>query len=323
MATRRTFLKQSWAAVAGLGVLARAPGTALAGAPAIPVVDTHQHLWDTKIVNPPWLKTSPLNRPFTPVEYAAATEGLGIVKSVYMEVAVDPADHVTEAQQVIDLCRRGTTPTCAAVIGGRPGDAGFAAYIRRFAASGYVKGVRQILKAGPDGALAVPENFAAGLRLLGELGLCFDLCVPPQTLAEGARLVEQSPDTRVVIDHCGNANIRAFRPDAGPLQAAADVWRRGIERLARRPHTVCKISGIVSQVTAGAWGPEDLAPVINHCLDTFGPDRVMFASDWPVCTKGAALRDWVAALRAIVASRPADQQRKLWHDNAVAFYGLK
>ncbi len=85
---------------------------------------------------------------------------------------------------------------------------------------------------------------------------------------------------------------------------------------------ICKISGVVSQMPKGQWTPDDLAPVVNHCLDEFGPDRVIFASDWPVCTRGAKLREWVAALKEIVRNRDIDQQRKLWGENAIRFYGL-
>jgi len=85
---------------------------------------------------------------------------------------------------------------------------------------------------------------------------------------------------------------------------------------------VCKISGIVARMPKGEWQPEQLAPVIDHCLDAFGPDRVMFASDWPVCTLGASLREWVEALKQIVSDRPPAEQRKLFHDNAVKFYRL-
>jgi L-fuconolactonase len=79
----------------------------------------------------------------------------------------------------------------------------------------------------------------------------------------------------------------------------------------------------VAQTTPGKWKAEDLAPVINHTLEVFGPDRVMFAGDWPVCTLGATYRQWVDALKTIVAARPAAEQRKLFHDNAERFYGLE
>ena len=70
------------------------------------------------------------------------------------------------------------------------------------------------------------------------------------------------------------------------------------------------------------WGTEALAPIINHCLDSFGPDRVIFGSDWPVCLMGASYKDWVTGLKAIIASRPVEQQKKLLADNAIKFYKL-
>lgn len=134
----------------------------------------------------------------------------------------------------------------------------------------------------------------------------------PADLGDAVRLVEACPDTRFVLDHCGN----------GPIYAEDRTqWRRDIERLARFDRVVCKISGIVVQARPG-WRPGDLAPVINPCLDAFGPDRVLFAGDWPVCTRAATFRQWVEALQAVVRERPRDQQRKLFHDNAARFYGI-
>ena len=146
-----------------------------------------------------------------------------------------------------------------------------------------------------------------------------------QALAAGAKLIDRCPGTRFVVDHCGNADPVAFAsPDARPrpAQHEADAWRRDMAALARRKNTICKISGIIARVTKGHWTPDDLAPIINHCLDEFGPDRVVFASDWPVCTRGASLREWVGALEEVVAERDEIERRKLFCDNAVRFYGL-
>jgi predicted TIM-barrel fold metal-dependent hydrolase len=92
--------------------------------------------------------------------------------------------------------------------------------------------------------------------------------------------------------------------------------------LAKRDRVVCKISGIVARANKDNWAAEDLAPIVNHCLDVFGPDRVMFASDWPVCTRVASLRQWVEALRSIVANRSEAERRKLFSENARRVYGL-
>jgi L-fuconolactonase len=332
--TRRQFMHRAAAAAAVAAELA--PAVAASGAEAsadpspLPIIDTHEHLWDVTRLAPPWLKRDDLlNRSFVSRDYIEAIRGLNVVQSVYMEVDMDPAQQLAEAEYVIELCRDAQTPMRAAVIGGRPGDEGFRAYIDRFKGSPYVKGLRQILRPAPgQKGLPVPDRFAAGLRRLGELGMCFDLCIPPHALRDGAQLVDQCPDTRFVLDHCGNADPEAFRRPGSPRKADrqpahdADQWRRDIAYVAQRKNVVCKISGIVSREVPGQWAPDDLAPIINHCLESFGPDRVMFAGDWPVCTRGATLRQWVEALRQVVRDRSQDQQRKLLHDNALAFYGL-
>ncbi len=327
---RRQFLVRSTQAAIGAVAAAQWGPTSLRAdaAASLPIVDTHQHLWDVQRFRLPWLKKeTTLNRNYLMDDYLKAVAGMGVVQTVYMEVAMDPALHDQEADYVTDLCRRKVGPLRSAVIGGRPGWAGFERYVRRFKGSPYVKGVREIIRtADASGRLPVSEPFVEGLRLLGRLGLCFDLCIPPATLADGAKLVQSCPDTRFVLDHCGNADPAAFvgqgrKPWHEPAHDA-DRWRRGIERVAACHNTVCKISGIVARVDPGHWSPDDLAPIVNHCLDSFGPDRVMFAGDWPVCTRGAALADWIKALRAIVSRRPQAEQRKLFHDNAVAFYGL-
>lgn len=303
----------------------RVPQAALGNEPLLPIVDTHEHLWDLSRAQPPWLKPdSPLYRSYLTKDYQEAIQGLGIIKSVYMEVNMAAADQQAEADYVVDICRRGETPMRAAVIGGQPADAKFQQYILRFKDSPFVKGVRHFPTLKPNGReLDLPDSYAAGIRLLGKLDMCFDLVIPPTTLADGARLVDQCPGTRFVLDHCGNADPAAFSSRSSrPANHDADQWRRDISSLALRKNVVCKISGIVSRVTPSQWGPEDLAPIVNHCLDSFGPDRVMFAGDWPVCTKGAPLRQWVEALKAIVRPRPEAEQRKLFHDNAVRFYGL-
>ncbi|MHB8897838.1 MAG: amidohydrolase family protein [Thermoguttaceae bacterium] len=325
-ATRRCFLAQSIRAVAAGPLAATATG-AFAGESAdlLPIVDTHQHLWDLKVVQPPWLKPGEeLTRDFVMRDYLEATAGLNVEKAVYMEVAVADEQLVTEADYVVELCAGRRYPTCAAVIGGRPAEPGFKAYMDRYLDNPYVKGVRHIMR---DPKMLDADGLVAGLRLLGQRGLCFDLCVSASMLAASAGLVDACPDTRFVIDHCGNPDPVAFmprskaprdpRPDTDP-----DAWRRDMEVLARRKNTICKISGIVSAFEKGRWTPADLAGPVNHCLDTFGPDRVVFAGDWPVCTRGAALRDWVAALKEIVASRSETDRRKLFAQNAIAFYSL-
>jgi predicted TIM-barrel fold metal-dependent hydrolase len=322
---RRAFLAMATgAAVAGTAEWAAADPAEGADADVFPIIDTHQHLWDLGRFRLPWLERQPeLRRNYLMSDYLAATKDLGtfpaagrVVKTIYMEVDLDPAQQRDEAEYVIGLCGRADNPMAAAVISGRPASEEFAPYIKAFRDSAYVKGVRQVLH-GPStpAGYCLGKDFVRGIRLLGELGMSFDLCLRPGELADGAKLVDACPDTRFILDHCGNGNVRATEKERA-------AWRRDMAELARRQRVVCKVSGIVASARPGKWTAEDLAPLVNHTLEVFGPDRVMFGGDWPVCTLAATYRQWVDALKGIVRARPVEEQRKLFHDNAVRVYGL-
>lgn len=341
MTNRRDFIRQTAGAGAalaagGMAVLPTSPADASQADDAeqrytLPIVDTHQHLWDLSRFRLPWVDSAPtLNRSFVTKDYLEATHGLNVVKAVYMEVDVAPDQQVAEAEHVIEICKRPDTPTSAAVISGRPGSDQFKAYITRFKGSRYIKGVRQVLQVPetPRG-FCLSKTFVGNIQLLGELGMSFDICMRPAELADGTKLVDQCPGTRFIVDHCGNADPKVFEPPGrrGTDGAEApshdrETWRRDMSRLAERKNVVCKISGIVARARTGSWKPEHLAPIINHCLDAFGPDRVMFGGDWPVCTLVASYRQWVDALMAVIRTRSREEQRKLLADNATRFYGL-
>ena len=291
------------------------------------IIDTHQHLWDRRQLKLPWLDDAPeiLRHNYTTKEYAAAFAGYN-VKSVYMEVDVAPADHVKEADTIVAQCRSGHTSTIAATIGGRPASADFETYVKRYAGNGIVKGLRQVLHSDslPKGFCLQPA-FVRGVRTLGRHGLNFELTMRPMELMDGVKLTVECPETHFVLDHCGNGDPKTFNPKLGPglkRNGTADGWKRGIDALAQRPNVICKISGIVASVPPGHWDAEDLAPVVNHCLDAFGPHRVVFGGDWPVCLLGSPVRGWVEALKQIIATRPAADQRRLWSGNAIRHYRL-
>jgi L-fuconolactonase len=307
--TRRELLASATAAVTA------AAGWLHAETPNFPIIDTHQHLWDLNKFRLPWITAdSPLNRSFTLDDYKTATAGLNIVKAVYMEVDVAENQQQAEADEVLEICRRGDTVTRAAVVSGRPDHPNFSQYIRQFRGSPHIKGIRRVLHVpGTPRGHCLSKEFIAGVRALGECGLSFDLCMRSEELPDATKLVDACPDTRFILDHCGNEDVK---------KTDHDTWRRDIADLARRQNVVAKISGIIASATPKSWKPEQLAPVINHTLDVFGPERVMFGSDWPVCTLTATLREWVSTLRSIVRDRPESDQRRLFHDNAQTFYGL-
>jgi predicted TIM-barrel fold metal-dependent hydrolase len=304
---RRQFLR------AGLAVAGSAALTA-ARPDGLPIIDTHQHLWDLKQFKLPWIKAdSPLAKNFLLDDYRKATEGLNVVKTVYMEVDVDPSQQDAEADFVIGLCKD-FEHMAGAVISGRPASDGFKKYVGRFKGGKHVKGLRQVLHGdGTKAGYCLETAFVKGIQLLGDLGLSFDLCMRPGELPDAAKLIEQCPGTRFILDHCGNGNVQAKdRTD----------WKKGMDAVAKHKNVVCKVSGIVASATPGKWSADDLAPIVNHTLEAFGPDRVMFGGDWPVCTLAATYAEWVAALKEIVKGRKAGEQKKLFHENAEKFYGL-
>ena len=321
---RRTFIHQT-----AIGALVGGSLNALSALESKSplIIDTHQHLWDLTKQKLPWLNGAPdvLNHSYRTEEYRAATEGLNI-RAIYMEVDVAPEQYVAEAELVLDLARSGQAPTIAAVIGGRVASPGFADYLRQFKGNPLIKGVRQVLHVPETPAgYCLREDFVRGVRLLGEQNMSFDLCMRPTDLTDGAKLVAQCPGTRFVLDHCGNPDLKSFRaPRVGEEKPkhTADEWKRAIEALAKQPNVIGKISGVAASLPKGG-DASDLAPAVNHCLDTFGPDRVVFGGDWPVCLLGVPLKRWVEFLTQIIAPRPAAEKEKLWSANALKHYALK
>lgn len=286
----------------------------------IPIADPHQHLWDLKRFTLPWVPkdtSSVLARDYLISDYIEATKSSNVVKAVYMEVDVTPEQHNAEADFVISLCEQGDYPTVGAVISGRPNDKSFPKYMERFAGVKWIKGVRQVLhSAGTPRGFCLEPQFVKSVQHLGSIGKCFDLCMRSGDLLDGAKLIEKCPKTRFVLDHCGNGPIRPEN------KSDFEVWQKGIREIAKFDNVVCKISGIVASAPEG-WTASDLEPVIVESMEAFGEDRIMFAGDWPVCLLRASFEQWVNALKSIVKDRTEAFQRKLFHDNAVAFYDLK
>ena len=300
------------------------PGNALLGATMnadlLPIVDTHQHLWDLTKFTLPWAKGNEvLGKNFVTADYLKASAGLNVVKTVYMEVDVTPEQQVQEAEYVLELCRSKGNPMCGAVISGRPASDGFRDYILKYKGNEFIKGVRQVLhNEDIPAGYCLDKQFVKSVQLLGELGMSFDLCMRDQELLDGDKLVALCPNTRFIVDHCGNLSVQ--ETDAKKRQK----WQDGMKALAQRPNVVCKISGIIATAKQD-WKVADLQPNMQFSMETFGPDRRMFAGDWPVCTLTASFAQWVNALKEIVKNMgmSAADQKKLFHDNAVKFYNLK
>ncbi len=276
------------------------------------IIDTHQHLWNLHRFTYAWLDGVPqLRRSYLLEDYLRAAEGLGIVQSLHMEADVDPAFMQDETDWILGLAAAGQT-LCAAVVGGRPESPDFPRDLERVAALPRVKGLRRILHTQPD-ELSEPPLFAENLRRLAPLGLSFDLCLLARQLPVGLRLARACPQVSFILDHCGVPRVK---------ERELDPWRASIRELARLPNVACKVSGIVAYADPHRWTPADLAPYVEHVIECFGWDRVMFGSDWPVCTLSASLRQWVEALSELTRGAGEENRRKLFSANAQRIYRL-
>jgi L-fuconolactonase len=292
----------------------------------MPIIDAHQHVWDLDRIRLPWLPPGgPISRSMVGSDYAQAAERLGIVKTIYAEVNADPADHHREAAYVLERIDDPTDPMAAAVIGGRPAEPGFERYIASFKDNPRIIGVRQILHIDltPPGYCLSP-SFIRGVQALGRYGKTFDLCLRPTELGDALQLVRACPETNFILDHCGYGDPFAFmrsRPtNVAPLHDV-DQFRRDLDALGNERGVIgCKISGLLSRLEGFRWTAEDIAPVIECCRQAFGPSRLLFGGDWPVCTAGGSLRAWVDAVRSCVSGWPEEQQRALFWENASRVY---
>jgi L-fuconolactonase len=329
---RREFLGSSAglaaASLAGAASGLVAPAVSLAEKPksgvksaesamSLPIIDTHQHLWDLSKFKLPWQAEEPtLAKNFLPADYLAAIAGQNVVQSVYMEVDVEVSQQHAEAEYVLELCARDDNPMTAAVISGRPAADDFVSYMKRYEKNDRIKGIRQVLHGAstPPGYCTAPA-FVRGIQHLGTIGKSFDLCMRSDDMGDAVKLATLCPETRFIMDHCGNMSVTETKP------APRKIWLDGMKALAERPNVVCKVSGIIASASV-KWTPQEMAPVVLDTIKAFGIDRVMFAADWPVCTLRAQFGQWVDCLNEIVKDFSEADRRKLFHDNAKAFYAL-
>jgi L-fuconolactonase len=285
---------------------------------ALAIIDTHQHFWDLDRFRLPWIGPAhPLRRNFLLADYWHAAEGTGITRTIYMEVAVDPAQQAAEAEYVLKLAADPANRIAGAVLAGQPAADGFSDSIARLKQNPLVKGIRAPLAGSMQGGAFVLEKaFVAGVGRLGQEGLRFDINVHgPTMLAAAADLAARCPQTRFILDHCGNVNLRGSDDDFAR-------WQQAIAAVAKHEHVMCKVSGFVGSAGRGPVEPRLVQRAVDHVHDCFGPERVMFGGDWPVCTKVMTLPEWVALVLRITRHRSLEERRKLLHDNAATFYGL-
>jgi L-fuconolactonase len=282
--------------------------------PEFPIVDAHVHLYDPGVIRYGWMQGKPvLEQQRLMAQLDAARGPLEVEALVWIEVGADPGQYLQEASFVGGLAR--AEARIRAMVAHAPLERGAAVTpdLEKLAAHDLTRGIRRLLQDEPDDAFCLQPGFVDGVQLLKHFDLSFDICVYHRQLAGAVELVRRCPEVRFVLDHAGKPGIR---------DGLMEPWRTHIAELAELPNVWCKLSGLITEADHGSWTRAQLRPYIEHVIECFGFARVMFGSDWPVSEQTHRYAKWVEIVDWALAGAAADQRRKLFRDNAIAFYKL-
>lgn len=279
-----------------------------------PIIDSHIHLWSLDRFRYTWIDGNELlERDYLPHDFAAAIDGLPVEKLIFMQAAALPEQAVDEARWAHEL--HAADPRVACVIADAPLEdprrSGPA--LDELRELPLVRGIRRLIQTEGDPAeFCRNASFVNGVRKLPDYGFSFDICVNWRTLPAVNELIENCPDVAFVLDHHGN-------PDT--THGELDPWREYITRIAAHENVSCKISGLLT-LADPAWTPAGLIPYIEHVVESFGYDRVMFGSDWPVILRTGTYREWFDTVCGALESATDEQLHAVFYGNAERIYRL-
>ncbi|MEU0073608.1 amidohydrolase family protein [Streptomyces sp. NPDC006332] len=272
-------------------------------------VDAHHHAWDLSVRDQDWIEEhSPLRRDFTMADLQPEADAAGVDRTVLVQT-------VTVAEETPEfLALAAGHELIAGVVGWtdltRPDVADELARLRELPGGQYLKGIRHQVQGEPDPRWLLRADVRRGLAAVADAGLVYDLLVLPHQLPSCVEAAADLPQLTFVLDHLGKPPIAS---------GALEPWAGDIRALAALPNTVCKLSGMVTEADIGSWTVDDLRPYAEVAVNAFGPDRLMFGSDWPVCTLAATYGDVLDAAAAL--TDPADRTR-IFETTATRVYDL-
>jgi L-fuconolactonase len=278
-----------------------------------PIVDTHLHIWDIDKIDYSWLKdVSLLNRTFTTDDYREATKNFNVEKMVFVQCEADFTQYREEVN-FISVVAREQEPRIKGIVAWAPLEKGEAARgdLDWLKQNPLVKGVRRIIQFEEDLEFCLKPDFVAGVRLLADYGLTFDICIDWRHYESTIKFIEQLPEVRMILDHIGKPDIKG-----GQL----DPWRDQLKRVAGFPNVHCKFSSLATEADKENWTIEDLRPYIDCIIESFGFDRLIFGGDWPVVTMAASYDTAVNTMLTLLEGASREDLAKLFHDNAERFY---
>ncbi len=279
-----------------------------------PIIDSHIHLLDQKRFGYAWSNGAPaLKRDWTPDDLVASAKPFEIEGFVFVEVDVDMPQYLGEADWVDGLARRDGRVLGAVACLPLERGAAIEPEMARIARLKAIRGVRRLIQNQPDPEYVLKPGFLEAIRLLPKYALSFDVCVFHPQLQNTLKMMRQCPEVAFVLDHIGKPGIKA---------GLSDPWRKDMREMAALPNVVCKLSGLTTEANHKDWTRDELRPYIDHVIECFGPDRILYGGDWPVSELAGSYLQWLATLDwATSGFSPADK-RKLFRDNAVKAYRL-
>jgi L-fuconolactonase len=276
------------------------------------IVDAHQHFWKLDLpFEYDWLRTpqhQPICRDYLPDDLAEHLRRTGVQKSVFVQTQ----HNLDENRWVLGMAEQHD------FIAGVVGWVDLASQqcedqLLQFRDNPRFVGIRHITQDEPDENYIVRPDVIRGLRVLQKHGVPFDLLFFVQHLKHAATLGRELPELPMVIDHLSKPKIR---------EQTMDGWKQDMRAAAEFPNIHCKLSGMVTEADWQNWKPDDLRPYVEFVLESFGPERCMFGSDWPVCELAGSYEQVYATLNELIASLSATEKSAILGQNAIDFYGL-
>ncbi|MFF4762218.1 amidohydrolase family protein [Streptomyces sp. NPDC001292] len=277
-------------------------------------VDAHHHVWDLSIRDQDWItgpRLRPIKRNFTLDDLEPRAGAAGVAHTVVVQTVTVPE----ETPELLALAAG--HDLIAGVVGWtdltRPDVADELARLRALPGGRFLKGIRHQVQGEPDPEWLLRADVRRGLAAVADAGLAYDLVVLPHQLAACAEAAAILPGLTFVLDHLGKPPIAS-----GELEP----WASAVAALAGRPNTVCKLSGMVTEADLAAWKTADLRPYAEVVLEAFGPDRLMYGSDWPVCTLAAPYEEVLATARDLTSALTEHERTAVFEGTATRVYKL-
>lgn len=274
-------------------------------------LDAHQHFWRYDARRDTWIgdHMATIKRDFLPADLAPELAANAIDASI----AVQADQSETETQFLLELAS--SNPKIAGVVGWldlrNPQVEERLQYFSQFEK---LCGFRHIVQSEPDQNFLLQPDFVRGLQALAQAGFTYDILIYAHQLPAAIRLADKLPQQQFVLDHIAKPAI---------ARGELSRWREHIQELARSPNIYCKLSGLVTEANWRQWSAEDFKPYLDVVFGAFGPQRLMFGSDWPVCLLAASYGQVKALIGDYVAQFAPTSEAAIFGENAMRFYGVK